>query len=576
MTTLFYEQNTIARVLLYLLILSPLAGYTQQVSNTNGLLCETSTTWNGTAWSNGTPDATKNAIFSGSYTCTAATFHACSLTVDNGVHVNFTQNSNAIIVNSVDVANGGHLVFESGSNLIQVDAQENTGDVTIKRNSSLIKKDDYTLWSSPVSGQVLHNFSPETLTNRFYSFLTTDNIYVNVPSPSTTSFEKATGYLIRTGENHPLTPTIWEGSFEGVPNTGNITLPLVYVNENDSYNAVGNPYPSPISIVDFIDANSNVMNGTIWLWRKTDDNALSSYAVVTKFGYLSNSIPDPENGTIQNPFALYDEGILNTGQGFLVQAENSNDLVFNNDMRVAVSSGSFFRTDETILEKDSDDSNASRFWINVTSEHVFSQVLIGYMDGATTAYNKGWDGEALMDGTTTLYSIADNKKLAIQARPAFEIADTVPLGFKTAAAGTFTISLDHLDGLFTQGQHVYIKDSSNNSINDLNQGAYTFTSAAGTFENRFTVVYSTTLGTEQPDAAIHDVIVYSNSQTVKVKATEEITAVAVYDLLGRNIFKQDNINSSEFSSNVIAVQAPVIVTITLANGVVVSKKIIVQ
>ncbi len=574
MTTLFYEQNVIARVLLYLLILMPFTGRTQQAVSTNDVFCSTSTTWNGTVWSNGTPDAEKNAVFSADYTFITADFTACSITINNGVHVNFTENSNAIVVNSVDVANGGHLVFESGSNLIQTEAQENTGKVTLKRNSSLLKKDDYTLWSSPVSGQKLHNFSPETLTNGFYSFLTTDNIYINVPSPSTTDFETAKGYLIRTGENHPLTPTAWEGSFEGTPNTGDIAIPLVYANGNDSYNAVGNPYPSPISIVKFIDANSDVMNGTIWLYRKTDD-AQSSYAVVTKFGYLSNSTSNSENTTIQNPFDLYEEGILNTGQGFLVHAENSGSLVFNNAMRVAISSSSFFRTD-TSLQKDGDDIDASRFWLNLTAEGVFSQALIGYMPGATTAYNKGWDGEALMDGPTTLYTIADNKNLAIQARPEFDITDTVALGFKTATAGTFTISLNHMDGLFALGQHVYIKDSTTNTIHDLNEGEYTFSSAAGTFENRFTIVYSTTLSIEQPLAAQHNVIVYSNSKRVKVQATEEIAAIAVYDLTGRNIYKKDNIRANEFSGDMLTVQAPVIVTVTLANGAVVSKKIIVQ
>jgi len=210
MTNLFNEQNTPATWLLYLLMLCPIIGFSQETIPPS--YCDASTIWNGTSWSNGEPDQSKDAIFNGNYTFSASTFYACSVFVQNGAHIHFTQNSNATIEHNVTVENNGELIFESGSNLIQTLGQQNTGKVVIKRNSSLIKKDALTLWSSPVSGQNLLNFSPGTLANKFYTFNTNNNIYALV-DPVLTNFETAKGYLIRTEESHPLTPTVWEGNF---------------------------------------------------------------------------------------------------------------------------------------------------------------------------------------------------------------------------------------------------------------------------------------------------------------------------------------------------------------------------
>jgi len=570
MTNLFKEQNTLAGWYVYLLMLCPFIVLSQETTPPS--FCDASTTWNGTSWSNGEPDQSKDAIFNGDYIFSTATFYACSLFVENGAHISFTQNSNATITHNITVSPEGELVFESGSNLIQILCQQNTGKVTIKRNSSLIKKDALTIWASPVSGQNLLDFSPETLSNKFYLYNTTNNAYVPVASPASTNFELAKGYLIRTEEDHPLTPTVWEANFEGIPNTGNIAIPLGYLNDNHSYNSVGNPYPSPINIFKFLDANSDAIDGTIWLWRKTDDPEKSSYAVVTKLGYQSNFIPNPDNSTLQDPFELHPDGILNTAQGFIVKARTENqNLVFNNDMREAVSSQNFFRTAN---QKDADGLVASRYWLNVTSENAFTQILVGYTADATTGYDSGLDGETIMDGTVTVYAMTDGKKLAIEARPEFTDTDTIPLGFKAGSAGTYTFGLDHMDGIFSTGQHVYLKDKLTGTITNLNEGGYTFTTQAGTFETRFEILYNETL--DLPSFEQKDVIVYTTAKQLFVQSPEEIGAVQVYDLTGRIIYSQNNIASLQFATEAINVTEVVIVKITLNDNAVITKKIVLQ
>ena len=565
-------------------MLLPFAGFSQIAFPSpgcdTGIFCNTSTTWNGTEWSNGEPAEDKDVIFAADFTA-GSTLEACSVFVQNGALVNFAGGSNAVVMHSVNVQDGSALIFESGCSLIQVESVQNSGTVTFKRNSSKVRKDDFTLWSSPVSGpQTLLEFSPETLVNRFYTYNTVDNIYNTIANPSATTFTCAKGYLIRTPESHPEEPAIWEGEFTGVPNTGNVSMAMAYINANKAYNAVGNPYPSPISVTRFLEANTGVIDGTIWLWRKTNDADKSSYATVTRLGYQSNtSATDAiENDVVADPFSVDEEGVINTGQGFIVKARNTGNLVFNNDMRMEVGSSLFFRTNQYVALSEPTTVEASRLWLNVANNSEgFAQTLIGYTEEGTLDYDNGLDGESILDGGIVLYSIAAEKKLAIQARPEFTNADEVQLGFKTQSAGTFEFSLGSFDGLFEEGQNIYLADNVTGSIHNLKNSNYSFTADAGIFESRFKVIYSETLDTNVPVISEPELVLYQNNRQLAIQSPEIIESVVVYDLLGRIVYAQENINTTGFTSAALtATNQMVVVNITLANNSVISKKVIIN
>jgi hypothetical protein len=51
---------------------------------------------------------------------------------------------------------------------------------------------------------------------------------------------------------------------------------------------------------------------------------------------------------------------------------------------------------------------------------------------------------------------------------------------------------DHAIGIFEDNsQVIYLKDKKKNKLHNLSSGPYSFVSKAGTFENRFEVVYKT-------------------------------------------------------------------------------------
>ncbi|AWH84650.1 hypothetical protein HYN59_05730 [Flavobacterium album] len=557
-------------------------------SNT-GVYCDSSTTWNGTSWSNGLPAANKDVIFSGDKTFISENIYACSIYVMNGASVNFISESNAFVTHNVNVQDGSKLTFESSSNLMQTENTQNNGTVTIKRNSSKLKRLDYVMWASPVTGtQTLLQFSPQTLLNRFYVYNYLSNMYAPLPDPSAVVFAKAKGYLIRMPNNHPATtPTVFQGSFTGTPNNGNVYYPLQYQSSTIGYNAVGNPYPSPISVTAFIDANIDNIEGTLWLWRKTNDWTQSSYSTLTKTGYTANAAPggsSADNDLIADPFEIAPGiGVLNTAQGFIVKAKNTQNLVFRNNMRLSTNYVNFFRT-----ANDNEDPavpvqyEMSRFWLNVKGADTdFSQTLIAYSPQGTLGYDNGFDGVALdganIDISSVITENGEQMKLAIQTRPEFAISDSVQLGFTAAVAGTFTFELDHYDGLFGAGdQPIYLVDNLTGTMQNLRNGSYTFTSEIGTFDERFKVVYATDeeLGTDIPVLDSKEVIVYRSGSQVSIKSPQDIKSVTVYDTLGRVLYNNGNVNAAEFvTPNIDSAQQVVIVKMVLENQQVISKKI---
>jgi hypothetical protein len=560
--------------------------------NNTGIYCDASTTWNGSEWSNGIPTAEKDAIFTGNYTHAGGTFNACSIHVSNTAVVLFKDMSNAVVTNSVNVATTASLTFESSSNLIQVENTQNSGNVTIQRFGSRLKKLDYTFWSSPVTGtQTLQQFSPATLPNRFYTYNTSTNNYLSVASPSTTTFVTGKSYLIRMPDQitGPLATAYnafgyrfaFEGLFTGTPNNGTIHLPLVYTNETNCYNGVGNPYPSPISITDFIDANLDNIEGTLWIWRKTNNPDETSYCAVTKLGFIANRAPggggvggNDGNDLIADPFEIDEEGVLNTGQGFIIKAKNNNDLVFRNNMRKSNNYANFFRNGDTGPESNA--VEASRLWINIGSPdgQLFSQTMVGYTPQATLEYDNGIDGRAFVDGTSTIYSVIEGEKLGIQGRPAFNIDDVVALGFKTEVAGDFVMKLDRTNGIFAGEQDIYIKDNLNGTAHDIKNGDFSFTSEAGTFDGRFEIIYKQPEALGVSETQIKETVIFGGNQQVKITSSEEIKSVTVYDINGKVLYQNNNVNNTEFaSSNLTASQQVVIVNAVLLSGQAVSKKI---
>jgi hypothetical protein len=516
----------------------------------------TKTTWDGAAWSNATPpSSTIEAIIAEPYsTTTNGVFTALKLTVNSGMSLIINTGTSITVENQV--VNNGSVVIENNANLIQVNNTANIGNVVVSRNSNALLLYDYTLWSSPVASQNLATFSPSTAINRFYTYDSTSNLY-SVLDPNATNFTPGAGYLIRMpiGSN-PSTPTAYPGVFTGIPNNGNVPFTMIDGGAGLRYNLVGNPYPSPISMSQFVADNANI-TGTLYFWRKT--NGLGTAYCTWAGGTFTT------NGNIQS---VDPAGIIQTGQGFFVEANGlGTALTFKNSQRAVNTAGQFFKTKQVAA--------ASRIWLNATNAMGdFSQMAVNYVADATLGVD-AFDGKYINDSAFALTSNIDNGEYTIQGRPAFDTSDIVALNFKTDKAGDYTIAIDHTDGLLAAGQDVYLVDSTTGTETNLKTSGYTFTATAGVTNSRFSLKYQKTLKVNEVALNDNSITVYKNNGVVYVNSAEKaINSIKVYDIQGRLIAVQNNVKANVATiNNLKATHQVLVIQVTCEDNKVVNKKV---
>lgn len=517
------------------------------------------TVWNGTGWSNGDPDRTTAAVIDGSYSV-AANITACSLTVTNGAVVTIPAGYDVIIDGALIVDNAT-FNLKSNTNLVQKRDAINYGSVTVERESSSLFRLDYTMWGSPVTGtQTLKQFSPKTVSNRFYIYNSLTDLF-NVITPETNTFSPGKGYLIRMPDNHSaITASPYLGVFTGIPNNGTITQPLSA--EGNGFNMIANPYASLIDSNEFLNANAAEIEGTLYFWRRRNNipDASAYYATYTLAGGTASASSEKPNGHIQ------------VGQGFIVKkattAPVTGNTLFTNAMRTANHDNQFFRTSNT--------EERSRIWLNVTNTAgVFGQTLVAYMPQAENGLDRT-DGKYLNDGSTALTSWLNNSEYIIQGRAPFSSSDVVALNFKTLAAGSYTIAIDHVDGLFSGDQKIYLRDKYSGVTQNLKTGAYTFNTTVGTFNSRFELVYENgTLVVDNPAFNSQSVVLYKKEGNLIVKSKGIILQkVEIFDFAGRLLAAAKDINSKETSIVMNSVNQVLVVKITSTNGQIITKKII--
>ena len=532
-----------------------------------------SSTWNGTAWSNATPGPAVDAIIEGNYSTLAkGGFSAKTLTVNSG-SLTIEATKSVKIENGVtNNAGPSGIIVENGGALIQVinSANANVGAITVNRNSNSLLRLDYTMWSSPVSGtQTLAQFSPLTSQspNRFYTYDSATDLYANVP-PSTIfdASNAGKGYLIRMpNDASAVTATPFAGVFTGVPNSGPITLSGLTANK---YYSVGNPYPSVLDAALFLAGNPNAV-GTLYFWRKTNGTANTfvdgtstgtAYATWTGAGGTASSSVAPNN--------IVPSANIAVGQGFIVNTGTATSLNFTNTMRPNSSTATFLKTKAA--------ASPDRVWLNLTNATgAFSQALIAYLDTASLGVDNGIDGEYINDSSLALTSNINNKEYAIQGRPTFDASDVVALNFKTAIAGDYTIAIDHFDGLFATGQDIYLADSKTGAETDLKAGPYNFTAAVGIDNSRFTLKYQKTLKVIDSDFNDNNVTVYAKNGTLYVNSGAiAISSIKVFDIQGRLIAEQRDVNSNTAAVANLKTNQALIVQVSTEDNKVVSKKVL--
>lgn len=575
------------------------------VTNNTRIWSGASTNWNTAAsWKPiGVPTASNCIIVSSNNIISGTNLEAYgrNLNVKPTGSLTVNASNTLIITEGIKVDANGIFVLENTSSLVQINDNQNIGNVKVKVVTKPMRRRDYTYWSSPVSSKLLYNLSPLTAPDKFYSWNSNTQSWL-LHQGGNVTMANGKGYIVRAPENYSSSaPSVYPTEFNGVPHNGPVTVNVLGnsspVEANFQWNLIGNPYPSAVNANLFLAnaGNASAISGTIYLW--THNTSPTPFVIGTGFYNYSTydyaaynltggvgvaAIDDPNDPAPSNNFnGTVPTGYIASGQAFFVRGIANASVVFTNAMRAKGRNNEFFRTAQS---ENSEEENPiaeferNRIWLNLSNRNgAFSQTLFGYVQGATNGIDNGFDGEAFNHNTISLYSVQSDFRMTIQGRALpFDDNDVVNLGYKSDNASTLQVGIDHTDDFFTD-KNIYIKDNLLGIIHDLKNSPYLFETGVGTYNDRFEIVYRQgTLSISNPNFDGKSVLIYKKQQAILVNTGSEIIKeLAVVDIQGRLLYDKKNITTSQFEINGLPpVDQVLIIKVITQNGIQVYRKIV--
>ncbi len=578
-------------------------------------------TWTSGAWVPASgPTINTPVIIDDNFSTTAnGSFSACSLTVNNLATLTVNDGTFVEVQNDVTVDAGGALRVRNQGAFVQnndkgVFTDNSTNGVILTKSKTMQTWYSYTYWSSPVSGETMENAFGVTPTDRRFRFEAANFIDTQTEVGNTNTFtpgpddidDDGNDWQIMTtgtltlGVGYATTassivgpggyPSLQDFTFTGALNTGIITTPLIN-NSGGAYkdwNLIGNPYPGAISVDQFFSANAGLVD-VVYLWDQAtpwdsnsggnQDSNLSAddYAMINGTGEIGAR---GATGTVP---ARY----IPSGQGFFVEALATGNAIFNNAMRVTGNNTQFFKGDGAKGSK-TNSSNDDKLWVNLNSDNgISNQILVGYVNGATKNLDATYyDAPRNLSSNVAaiLYSNIEHsdKRFAIQGKAPSDLNEDeiISLGFKTSidVATLYTISIAQFQGDFLSNSPIYLKDNLLNKTHDLSASDYTFTSEVGEFNERFQIGFSTqALSNDEfntEDNKLSIVQLNNNLVQFTVPNNSSIKSVAIFDLLGRQLYNLNGQSSSETYKLSKLKNAIFIAKVGLADGTLITKKAI--
>ncbi|HUH51064.1 MAG TPA: choice-of-anchor Q domain-containing protein [Flavobacterium sp.] len=495
-----------------------------------GVSC-TEVVWDGTSWS-GPTGLDKHLIINGTLAVTSD-LEGCSMTINSG-NVYVYVGKTIRLLNDVKVL-GGSLYLNHSTNLVQINDVVNTGNIIVNVTTKPMDKSNHGYWSSPVAGYKMNQFSPNTPTNSYYSW--------NLSSQGWTThaggdvvMQAGHGYLMRAPMSN--TPVVYNMSFNGIPNNGEVTRAI---QGGGKWNYLGNPYPSAINIDAFLyDPANSGLDKLVYLWtngyKKEGGNyvyqweGFATYNAVGGVGTPAEA-PGAQQGQVPTKY-------IASGQAFFIPGNANGQAVFKNSHRVIGNNTNSFNREKPV----------DRYWLDLISQdNRYGQTLVGYLEDATNGRDKDIDAPPFLSGQETieLYTILDQERFIIQGRAPFEQEDIVALGYTLAEAGTYTLKLSGFEGLFVNGQEVYLYDKALQLSHNLKEADYSFTTEAGVHEDRFEITYTQREGVS-PASFDANWVAFNKNGQLRIESTADFNHIRIYDLVGRMIYDKAIVPASAY------------------------------
>jgi hypothetical protein len=266
---------------------------------------------------------------------------------------------------------------------------------------------------------------------------------------------------------------------------------------------------------------------------------------------------------------------LAPAQGFFVKSNgNAGTLALNQSYEVHNSSDTFQRPDQR-----------PEIYLTLSDGSLSRLAKIYYVDGATTSFDNGYDGE-MFGGVANEFAIythyltdSEGQDLAIQSLPPNNFENMIiPLGIN-AEAGT-SITIDAVTNNFPSGINIYLEDKQDNSFTLLDTDAnFSFTTENNLSGiGRFYLHTTSSVLSADDFATNNNISIYTSSKdNLRIVGVQNGTAtVQLYNILGKEMlktsFKGNGVNDINLNTIPMGIY---IVKLATENGVL-NRKIIIQ
>ena len=478
----------------------------------------------------------------------------------------------------------GNFILGNDAQLMQNAAAVNTtAKIEAQRKLTITgDRKEYNYLISPVEGQNMKSIIGEDADN--IQFVTKINeatsLFVNA---GVGPYVKGLAYAVKETVPTFNDPGFDVAKFKGKPFNGDFDFQLYKTADNRGYNLSGNPYPSNLDLDELYTASSNI-ESTFRFWDNKANNIWAqqgggyqgySYAYYNSVDGTGTAAP---GGNGMSATGTEPNNILKVGQGFMIRVDpgvvsvpfpgTAATLSFKNSQRIVD------QTDAQFFGRNAKSTTKDRYWLEyVTPSNLVISNAVVYFAGGTNLFSA--DDTRFPGSSDALYSMADETKVIINGRSPFEVSDIIPLGTKAFTAGNYKIRLGKKEGIFANGQAIYLKDKLLAVLTDISQEAYSFTSASGEFTNRFEIVYQPEIVLGADDSKVKATIqIYRDAQDFVIESSsKKITSYELYEMCGRMIINQKT-NAKEIRFNAERlVDGAYVLKVELENGEQVTRKI---
>ena len=327
-----------------------------------------------------------------------------------------------------------------------------------------------------------------------------------------------TGLPFISGEGRAVSvATNRDVTFTGTMPTEDVSIAITQGIYN-TYNLIGNPYPSYIPSIDILTENDiKLQQLTLWFWDHTSSNG---------GGYVTKNL-------------IHTDFKIAPGQGFFIQRMPGSEAV-TFDFTEAMQSHSSVNT---FLSTNPDNPEIK---VTMSDGTNTKDTEIYYIQGTTTGWDNGYDSTIFNPSDTFelfSYLVSDNQGdgLAIQSLPPSNYeAMIIPLGVNvdTENLGTLEISASSLN--LPAEIKVYLEDKEDNSFTLLDDTSSFSTTLSSSLNGigRFYLHTRTESSLSAPnDFEINNISMYTTSEeNLRIVGVQSGKAsVVLYDILGKQI-----------------------------------------